>query len=78
MYKLIVVDDEPLIRKWIFENISWNENGFEFAGESFSSYHILFVISAALFVLPHLLQKNLTLKEDAPAMEVVAFVTRHF
>lgn len=33
MYKLIVVDDEPLIRKWIYENINWNENGFEFAGD---------------------------------------------
>jgi two-component system response regulator YesN len=33
MYKIIVVDDEPLIRKWIYENINWNENGFVFSGD---------------------------------------------
>ncbi len=33
MYKFIVVDDEPLIRKWIYENINWNENGFVFSGD---------------------------------------------
>ncbi|MGI6777620.1 MAG: response regulator [Acetivibrionales bacterium] len=33
MYRVLVVDDEPVIREGIKDNIEWEELGFEFAGE---------------------------------------------
>ena len=47
---------------------------FEFAVFRFNNYHILFIISAALFVLPHLLCGKIRQKADAPTMQVVAIV----
>lgn len=49
---------------------------FQLSGKTVSNYHVLFIISAALFILPHLLQRKLTLTKDTPTMQVVAFVTR--
>lgn len=34
MYKVIVVDDEPLIRRGLREKVDWNSLGFEIAGEA--------------------------------------------
>ena len=33
MYKLLVVDDEIIVREWIRDNINWHENGFIFSGD---------------------------------------------
>lgn len=33
MYKLILVDDEKIVREWIRDNINWQENGFLFSGD---------------------------------------------
>lgn len=50
--------------------------GFEFFGRAVNNYHMLFIVAAALFILPHLLQRKLKSTKDAPTMQVVAFVTR--
>lgn len=34
MYKLVLVDDEKEVRQGLLQNISWNECGFEIAGEA--------------------------------------------
>ncbi|MHC1773681.1 MAG: response regulator [Flexilinea sp.] len=34
MYKVFFVEDEPIVRKAIRESISWNEEGYDFCGES--------------------------------------------
>ncbi len=47
---------------------------FESAVFGFSNYQILFIISAVLFVVPHLLCGKIRQKADASTMEVVAVV----
>ncbi len=42
----------------------------------FNNYNILFVLSAILFVIPHLLHKRLSIAHETPTVEVIAFVTR--
>ena len=34
MIKVFLVEDEKIIRKSIKNNVKWEENGFEFAGEA--------------------------------------------
>ena len=34
MIKVFLVEDEAIIRRGIRDNIDWNANGFEFAGEA--------------------------------------------
>lgn len=49
---------------------------FAVAGLSFNNYHVLFVIAAALFLVPHILRKELKHKKDTPTLHVLAVVTR--
>jgi MFS family permease len=42
----------------------------------FNNYNILFVLSAILFVLPHIQRKTLSLAHETSTVEVIAFVTR--
>jgi MFS family permease len=42
----------------------------------FNNYNILFVLSAILFVLPHLQRKTLSIANETSTVEVIAFVTR--
>jgi MFS family permease len=42
----------------------------------FNNYNILFVLSAALFVLPHIQRKTLSIARETSTIEVIAFVTR--
>lgn len=46
------------------------------AGGHFNNYHLLFTISAALFICPHILRKGLGQKKDTPTAEVMVIVTR--
>lgn len=49
---------------------------FGIAAKRLSNYHILFIISAMLFILPHLMRRKLKLHKDRPTTELIAFVTR--
>ena len=42
----------------------------------FNNYHLLFVISAVLFIIPHILRHHLRLEKDSSTMDVLVFVTR--
>ena len=41
-----------------------------------NNYHFLFVITAVLFVIPHLLRKKLRTKKETPTTKVLALVTK--
>ena len=41
-----------------------------------NNYHLLFIITAVLFVIPHLLRKKMRSKKETPTTEVLAIVTR--
>ena len=43
---------------------------------TFNNYHLLFVISAALYIWPHILHRKLGQSKDTPTMQVIAIVTR--
>ena len=56
----------------------YNTKGFLFTSGavSLNNYHLLFVITALLFVVPHLLRKNLRTKKETPTTQMLALVTR--
>jgi MFS family permease len=49
---------------------------FETRYVDFNNYNILFVLSAILFVLPHIQRKTLSIAHETSTIEVIAFVTR--
>jgi MFS family permease len=49
---------------------------FQISAKTIDNYHFLFIISAAMFILPHILRRKLKSKKDTPTMQVIAFVTR--
>lgn len=49
---------------------------FETRYVDFNNYNILFVVSAILFVLPHIQRKRLSIAHETSTVEVVTFVTR--
>lgn len=46
------------------------------ATREFNNYHLLFVISAGLFVIPHLLSRKLGLSKDTPTSHVLIYLSR--
>ena len=56
----------------------YNTKGFSFTSGavSLNNYHLLFIITALLFVVPHLLRKNLRGKKETPTTQVLNIVTR--
>ncbi|MFH1616777.1 MAG: MFS transporter [Planctomycetota bacterium] len=48
----------------------------ESGGLNLNNYQILFILSAALFVVPHNLRRGLKLKKELPTTQVLAVVTR--
>lgn len=42
----------------------------------FNNYHLLFVISALLFITPHILRHKLRIDKDSSTMDVLVFVTK--
>ena len=53
-----------------------NNISFQLSAKTINNYHFLFIISAVMFILPHLLRRKLKSKKDTPTMQVIAFVTR--
>jgi MFS family permease len=49
---------------------------FETRFVDFNNYNILFVLSAILFVLPHIQRKTLSIAHETSTIEVITFVTR--
>jgi MFS family permease len=45
---------------------------------NFNNYHLLFVVNALMFVVPHFLRRRLSLKKDPPTAQVLNFVIRPF
>ncbi len=49
---------------------------FQSGAVSLNNYHILFILSSVLFVIPHILRKKLQIKKDTPTSRVLADITR--
>lgn len=50
----------------------------DLAGRTYNNYHLLFLINAALFLIPHGLRKHLKADKDTPAVKVLALMLRPF
>ncbi len=50
----------------------------DLAGRTFNNYHLLFLINAALFLIPHALRKHLKADKETPTVEVLALMLRPF
>ena len=56
----------------------YNTRGMKFTSGALhlNNYHFLFIITAMMFVIPHLLRKKLRTKKETPTTKVLAIVTR--
>jgi len=64
----------PLLGGWF---LSKTENlHFESGALSLNNYHILFIASGLLFIVPHLLRKKLRTTDEATTMQVLTVITR--
>jgi MFS family permease len=61
----------------IFLLVTNNLNDYPELG-NFNNYHLLFIVSALMFVVPHFLRRRLSLKKDLPTAQVLSFVIRPF
>lgn len=64
----------PLLGGWF---LSKTENlKFESGAISLNNYHILFIASSLLFIVPHLLRKKLRTTDETSTVEVLTLITR--
>jgi MFS family permease len=64
----------PLIGGWF---LSKTENlRFESGAVSLNNYHILFIVSGLLFIIPHLLRKKLRTTDETSTVKVLTIITR--
>jgi len=64
----------PLIGGWF---LSKTENiRFESGAVSLNNYHILFIVSGLLFIVPHLLRKKLRTTDETSTVKVLTIITR--
>lgn len=49
---------------------------FEHGAVSLNNYHMLFLLTGMLFIIPHILRRRLGTKKDAPTSRVFAFATQ--
>ena len=65
MYRVIIADDEPVIRRGLRETIEWDALGLEIAGEASDGTEALELIRTRKVDMTKLLTKTVTL-EEAP------------
>lgn len=56
--------------------VSTQNFNFKSGAVNFNNYHMLFILNALLFVIPHILRKGLKSKKESSTSHVLTFVTR--
>ena len=64
----------PLLGGWFLSRTQWLK--FQSGAVTMNNYHILFIISALLFIVPHFLRKKLRGSKEASTIEVLTIITK--